>query len=111
MRIAVSSVGFHPADLARAADPYPLLARLRDAGPIVRLESGFWAVSGYEAAMETLCHRGCGSSPIAMRYLDGLPPGAARDEMSRRINFLDPPDHGRVRGLVSKAFKIGRAHV
>jgi cytochrome P450 len=39
-----------------------------------------------------------------MRYLDGLPPGAARDEMSHRINFLDPPDHPRVRGIVSKAF-------
>jgi cytochrome P450 len=100
---AVSSVDFDPADLART-DPYPLLARLRDAGPVTRLANGFWAVTGYAAAMETLCHRGCGSSPIAMRYLDGLPPGAARDEMSRRINFLDPPDHHRVRSLVSKAF-------
>jgi len=100
----VSSVAFDPADLAHAADPYPVLARIRDAGPVIRLESGFWAVTGYDAALETLCHRGCGSSPIAMRYLDGLPPGAARDEMSRRINFLDPPDHNRVRSLVSKAF-------
>jgi cytochrome P450 len=99
----VSPVDFDPADLART-DPYPVLARLREAGPVARLASGFWAVTGYAAAMETLCHRGCGSSPIAMRYLDGLPPGAARDEMSRRINFLDPPDHPRVRSLVSKAF-------
>ena len=104
VRSDVPSAVFDPADLATAGDPYPLLARLREAGPIVRLENGFWAISGYQAAMEALCHRGCGSSPIAMRYLDGLPPGAARDEMSRRINFLDPPDHQRVRGLVSKAF-------
>src|SRR5688572_25439884 len=100
----VPTVAFDPADLARAADPYPLLARVRAAGPIVRLESGFWAAAGYDAAMEALTHRGCGSGPIAARYLDGLPPGAARDEMSRRINFLDNPDHHRVRSLVSKAF-------
>jgi cytochrome P450 len=100
----VPPVAFDPADLAHAADPYPLLARVREAGPVVRLESGFWAITGYDAALEALTHRGCGSSPIAMRYLDGLPPGAARDEMSRRINFLDPPDHHRVRSLVSKAF-------
>jgi cytochrome P450 len=95
---------FEPTDLARVADPYPLLAELRAAGPVVRLASGFWAVTGYEAIMETFRQRGCGSSPIAARYLDRLPPGAARDEMSHRINFLDPPDHTRVRSLVSKAF-------
>ena len=33
-----------------------------------------------------------------------LPEGAAREEMSHRINFLDPPDHTRVRALVGKAF-------
>lgn len=100
---AAVAVAFDPADLA-CADPYPLLRELRDAGPVVRLANGFWAVSGYAAAHEALVHRGCGSSPIGARYLDGLPPGAARDEMSRRINFLDPPDHPRVRSLVSKAF-------
>src|SRR6185503_4802244 len=83
---SVSSVAFDPTELARLADPYPVLARLRAAGPVVRLESGFWAVTGYDAALEALSHRGCGSSPIGARYLDGLPPGAARDEMSRRIN-------------------------
>jgi cytochrome P450 len=97
------AVAFDPSDLA-CADPHPLLRRLRDAGAVARLASGFWAVSGYAAAHEALVHRGCGSSPIGARYLDGLPPGAARDEMSRRINFLDPPDHPRVRGIVSKAF-------
>jgi cytochrome P450 len=100
----MTDVTFEPTDLARLDDPYPVLAELRRAGPIVRLGSGFWAVTGYEAAMEVFRHRGCASGPIAQRYVVGLPPGAARDEMSHRINFLDPPDHPRVRSLVSKAF-------
>ena len=100
----MSRVRFEPTDLARLEDPYPVLAELRSVAPIVRLESGFWAVTGYEAAMEVFRHRACASGPIAQRYVVGLPPGAARDEMSNRINFLDPPDHPRVRGIVSKAF-------
>ncbi len=95
---------FDPEDLERLPDPYPLFARIREDGPVQRLESGFWMVTGHAAALEVLNHGSCGSSPIAMRYLDGLPPGAARDEMSHRINFLDPPDHPRVRGIVSRAF-------
>lgn len=95
---------FEPTDLARLEDPYPILAELRRVGPIVRLQSGFWAVTGYDAAMEVFRQRACASGPIAQRYVVALPAGAARDEMSHRINFLDPPDHTRVRGLVSKAF-------
>ena len=100
----MSEVRFEPTDLARVADPYPLLAEVRRAGAVVRLASGFWAVTGYEAALEVFRHRGCASGPIAQRYVASLPPGAARDEMSHRINVLDPPDHTRVRALVSKAF-------
>lgn len=95
---------FDPADLEQIADPYPLFAEIRRSGAVQRLESGFWMITGHAEAMEALNHPSCGSGPIAMRYLDGLPPGAARDEMSHRINFLDPPDHPRVRGLVSRAF-------
>lgn len=102
--LAVSPSSFHPDDLAGCADPYGLLAMLRAESPVRRLESGFWAVTGYAAAMEVLKNPACKSGMIALRYLEGLPPGAARDEMSHRINFLDPPDHTRVRSLVSKAF-------
>ena len=98
------SLSFEPNDLETLQDPYPLLAEIRRGGAVQRLESGFWMITGHAAALEALHHACCGSSPIAMRYLDGLPSGAARDEMSNRINFLDPPDHPRVRGIVSKAF-------
>lgn len=97
-------LSFNPNDLEEIADPYPLFAEIRRGGAVQRLDSGFWMITGHAAALEALHHPSCGSSPIAMRYLDGLPPGAARDEMSHRINFLDPPDHPRVRGIVSKAF-------
>jgi cytochrome P450 len=100
----VEPVAFEPTDLESVQDPYPVLATVRQGGSLRRLASGFWAVTGHSEAMEVLRHPRCGSSPIAMRYLDGLPPGAARDEMSHRINFLDPPDHPRVRGLIAKAF-------
>lgn len=95
---------FDPTTLGIDADPYAQLAELRKAGPVLRLPNGFWAVTGYRAAEAVLRARECASGPIAARYLAGLPAGAARDEMSHRINFLDPPDHTRVRSLVSKAF-------
>ncbi len=90
--------------LERVADPYPVLAELRSTGPVRRTTDGFWAVTGHAEALDALRHPGCASSPIALRFLDGLPEGAARDEMVHRINFLDPPDHPRVRSLLSTAF-------
>lgn len=104
MTESAPALAFDPTDLEAFDDPYPLLAEVRAGGAVRRLASGFWAVTGHAAAIEALRHSRCGSSPIALRYLDGLPPGAARDEMSHRINFLDPPDHPRVRGIVAKAF-------
>lgn len=99
---------FTLARLATLADPYPALAALRRRGPVLRLASGFVAVTGYDAAMEIFRNPTFASGPIGLRYLATLPDGAARDEMSRRINFLDPPDHPRVRGLVAKAFTARR---
>jgi cytochrome P450 len=97
-------ISFDPTTLGREGDPYAPLAALRRVAPVVRLDNGFWAVTGYDAAVAAFRERACASGPIAGRYLTGLPAGAARDEMSHRINFLDAPDHTRVRGLVSKAF-------
>ena len=98
------TVDLEPGDLGVTDDPYAQLARLRSAGPVVRLPSGFVAVVGHGAVAEVLRHPSASSGPIADRYTAALPPGAARDELSHRINFLDPPDHPRVRGIVSRAF-------
>ena len=96
-----------PVDITTLLDsdnPYPALAQLRASGPLQLSTRGYWLASGYEVALEALRHPVMGTGPIAASYVRALPPGAARDEMSHRINFLDPPDHPRVRGLVSKAF-------
>ncbi len=97
-------VAFDPAQLATAADPLTELARVRQVGPVVEAEHGLVAVTGYAAANEALRHPDCRSGPIGEFFRSTLPEGAARDEMVHRINFLDAPDHPRVRAVVNKAF-------
>jgi len=99
---------FDPASLIDVDDPYPIFRALREAGPAVRLHSGFVCVTSYAVADAIFRDHHFASGLIAERYRQALPPGAARDELSHRINFLDPPDHPRVRGLVSRAFTPGR---
>ncbi len=103
MSPAIPTTNFSPADLASAEDPYALLAEVRTAGPVLR-SPGSWIVTGHRQALTVLRHPKARSGFIGEMYRQMLPEGAARDEMSRRINFLDPPDHTRVRALVSKAF-------
>lgn len=95
---------FDPTTLGEVQDPYQPLARLRGTARIAPVTGGFWAVTGHSEALAALRHPSLVSAPIAELYLAGLPPGAARDEMGHRINFLDPPDHPRVRSLVNRAF-------
>lgn len=100
----IATADFEPGELGITGDPYEQLATLRAQGPVVRLPSGFVAVVGHDAVLDVLRQPLASSGPIALRYTTALPPGAARDELSHRINFLDPPDHPRVRSLVSSTF-------
>ena len=99
----VPTTDFGPGDLALARDPYALLAALRARGRVLR-GPGSWVVLGHAEALAVLRSSAARSGFIADLYRRSLPAGAARDEMSHRINFLDPPDHTRVRKLVAKAF-------
>jgi cytochrome P450 len=101
--MSVVDTVFGPGDLANAADPSALLQRERAKGPVLRSENA-WIVLGRREVELVLRCPDARSGFMADIYRQLLPPGAARDEMSTRINFLDPPDHGRVRGLVAKAF-------
>jgi cytochrome P450 len=62
-------------------------------------------VTGYDEAATVLRDTRSTTGLIGARYREALPEGsAARTELGRRINFLDPPDHTRVRSLVGRAF-------
>jgi cytochrome P450 len=94
---------FDPSELASARDPYQRLAELRRNGPVQRAATA-WLVLGHAAVEQVLRSPASRSGFVAEVYRSILPEGAARDELGLRINFLDPPDHTRVRQLVSKAF-------
>lgn len=99
---------FDPSQLAALDDPYPVFDVLRSAGPSLITSSGLHVVTGYDAADETLRDKRFRTGPIAERFRRTLEPGAAQDELGHRINFLDAPDHSRVRGLIQRAFTPAR---
>jgi cytochrome P450 len=99
---------FDPSQLAGLADPYPAFDALRSTGPSLLTKSGLRVITGYEAADEALRDKRFRTGPIAERFRRTLPPGAAQDELAHRINFLDPPDHPRVRSLIQRAFTPAR---
>ena len=93
-------------DPAVRADPYPLYGRIRAQGPVQLPANNLTVFSMYADCDEVLRHPDSASdrlkSTIAQRAIaDGAeerplgPPG---------FLFLDPPDHTRLRRLVSKAF-------
>jgi cytochrome P450 len=100
----MSPAPFDLAALATAPDPIAWLGEARAGGPVQAMGDGFWAVTGYDEAVAVMHSPDFISSPLGAGFEARLPEGAARDEMRLRINFLDPPDHPRVRSLVAKAF-------
>jgi cytochrome P450 len=98
-------VQFDPTRLSEVADPFPLYAAQRAEAPVARSDGGFWCVTGYDEAAAVLRSPAATSGFIGARYRDALPEGsAARTELGYRINFLDPPDHTRVRHHVGRAW-------
>jgi cytochrome P450 len=93
-------------DPANRADPYPLYAKFRERGPIQLPALNVTVFSTSRDCDEVLRHPSSSSnrwnSTIVQRQLasgawskPAVPPG---------FLFLDPPDHTRLRKLVSKAF-------
>jgi cytochrome P450 len=84
-------------------DPYPTYARLRDEAPVYRNEAGnFWALSRHADVVGAFRDNGRFSSAHGV----SLDPAASGPHAHRTMSFLamDPPMHGRMRGLVSRGF-------
>jgi len=89
------------------ADPYPVFGRLRSLDPVHWHQPwGAWVVTAYNVVVAAF-HDARLSSDRAGVYRDSAPrPELAPffDYLSCRMDFKDPPQHARMRNLVSKAF-------
>ncbi|WP_225848940.1 cytochrome P450 [Streptomyces sp. HPF1205] len=102
--VARKSLPFDPFDPDFHADPFPFYRRIRaESGPAFRTEGGIVTVLGFEEASAVMkdSRFGWGVNPmIADQFVENPVSG----ESGRILMFMDPPDHTRIRGLVSKAF-------
>lgn len=84
-------------------DPYPTYARLRAEAPVYRNDvDDFWALSRHADVVEGFRDTATYSSAQGV----SLDPAASGPHAHRTMSFLamDPPRHGRMRGLVSRGF-------
>jgi cytochrome P450 len=84
-------------------DPYPVYDAIRAAGPLVRVQEGFYVASGYAAADALL------RDPrmlVPDSELAGLQAAEAAEDAVLGSSMLrsNPPDHARMRRLASGAF-------
>ncbi len=91
------------ADPAVIADPYPLLARFREASPFAELDGALVVFGRYEECSRILRDPRASSERDRSRL---VPPELQAEAQERTRSFLslDPPDHTRLRRLVAKAF-------
>ena len=103
---------FRPSDPAFVADPYPVLSALREAAPVFRNEStGQWTLTRFSDVFETLRDRRLGRSytHLYSHAAVGRPEPDSRWSAFHQherwsLLCLEPPDHTRIRRLVSKVF-------
>ena len=100
-------LAFNPFDPEFKANPYPTYARLRAEDPVHESPLGFLVLTRYADAVALLRDPKASSDNTKSAIFNGLVDAGEIDpELANRRPFLfmDPPDHTRLRGLVSKAF-------
>ncbi|MDP8956542.1 MAG: cytochrome P450 [Actinomycetota bacterium] len=89
------------------ANPYPVYARLREIAPVYQ-NAFFWFVTSYDACDKAVHHpalvRRHGEAWEIRAQVQGSAGRRWFEAQEQSMLWLDPPDHGRIRGLVSKAF-------
>ncbi len=84
-------------------DPYPVYERLREEAPLYRNdELAIWVLSRHEDVLEGLRD----AEKLSSAHGVSLDPTAVGPHSHKTASFLamDPPRHGRMRGLVSRGF-------
>jgi len=110
------SIDYRPEDPAFLANPFPLYRRLRDDDPAhwsPRLKS--WVLTRYEDVKSACLDQGMSSDRL--RPFFASLPGAEAQRITKIIRYLslwmvfrDPPDHTRLRRLVSMVFNVRSMH-
>ncbi len=108
-----SRIDLYKHDPAFRADPYPAYARLRATAPIHRVTLpggwGVWLVTRYDDAATVLKDERFVKDwrkPLAPERIARWPPPILQvvKLLKSHMLYTDPPDHTRLRSLVSKAF-------
>lgn len=107
-----ADLGYDPWDPAFVADPYPALGRLRDEAPLIYDErTNQWLVSRHADVNALLRDRRLGRSYLHLASHEAwgrTPPPADQapfwDLLAVQLIDMEPPDHTRLRRLVTKAF-------
>jgi cytochrome P450 len=92
------------ADPAVIANPYPLLARFREASPFAELDGALVVFARYDACSRILRDPRASSDRERSLLIPGEVAGRKGERRARSFLSLDPPDHTRLRRLVAKAF-------
>jgi len=109
-----ASVLFDPADPALHVDPYSVYRRLQSEAPVYWCDLGFWVASRYNDIAELFRDRSFGQGEfidnIRIFYGDDFDVMAqpAYRWLSKIFVMQDPPDHTRMRGLITKALSAKR---
>jgi cytochrome P450 len=113
--MASDEVLFNPLLPEFHADPYPFYRRLRERDPVHQTPMGFWVLTRYDDCVAVLRDARFGREEF-QQMLAAVYGGEDSDRLPRSMLFRDPPDHTRLRGLVSKAFtprtiEVMREHI
>jgi cytochrome P450 len=91
-------LSYDPTDWQTHIDPYPIYARLREEAPIFHNEKlGFYALSRFEDVWDAHLDHETFSSTMGPSLEQGI-------KAIPMMIMMDPPQHTRVRQLVSKVF-------
>jgi cytochrome P450 len=99
-------------DPAFKADPYPTYSELRSSAPVHRVTlpdgRGVWLITRYEDVLAVFKDERFVKNwrkVLTPEQLAQIPPiPEVMEPLSKNMLDADPPDHGRLRALVSKAF-------
>ena len=102
----MSDVSFNPFDPEFRKNPHPFYDRLRTEEPVHRTSLGFVVLTRYEDVVNTLRNNDFSRDIEVNANLPESPTRKFRreNERSKSMLNLDPPDHTRLRRLVSKSF-------